>query len=155
MIEAYKKAVKFLGSKGCNAPEDWVSEAVTIYLEKGEPEVECLARWLYRVAWYRWVNETKSLRHRKTVSGDSRSTNGSDGDPFEIEDPSGNTGDLSDEMVHFISTLDPVLRETAMLLGQCDSGQQVGETLGITRQAVNLRLNRIRESFTEYRKERQ
>ena len=155
MLEAYNRAVTFLRGRGCKTPEDYVSEAMTVYLEQGEPEVDSLSKWLYRVAWYKWVNERRSLRSRKTVSGDARSTNGSDGDPFEVEDHRGNTGDLTDEMVHFVSTLESPLRETAVLLSKCDSGQQVGEALGITRQAVNLRLSKIRQRFDEYRKERQ
>lgn len=154
MLEDYNRAVTFLRRRGCKNPEDFVSEAVSIYLEKGEPELDQLSKWLYRVAWHKWVNDTRSLRSRKTVSGDARSTNGSDGDPFEVEDPGDTTCDLRDEMGEFVSTLESPLYETAILLSRCASGKEVGESLGITKQAVNLRLKRIRERFSEYREER-
>ena len=146
ILKIYRDCVTGLRRRGCRNPEDYVSDAFAHYYEKPPPSLEGpIGGWIYTVAFRRWLNDARSLRTRITVSGDSASQDG--GTLFEVEAPIAPEKQNLDD---FIQTLPPKLQETAILLSKCPSGHEVGQSLGLTRQAVNLRLKQIRERFNDF-----
>jgi DNA-directed RNA polymerase specialized sigma24 family protein len=146
ILTEYPRICRQLEFRGCRNPEDYVSEAVLIYYDR-RPELDGnVGGWIYRVAWHKWVNDRRSLRSRSTVSGDA----GSSGDGMQMFDIETIPAPEPVNLDEFIQTLPPKLQETAILLSKCPSGTEVGKSLGITRQAVNLRLKQIREHFNDF-----
>ena len=141
--------------------DDFLHDAIVLALERPDGEIQPagMANWLALVAYRRFLTDKYRLRTRKTKQWPqfvSKDEGVIDVDfkspcpcPQQIAEEEESAEELTSKVMNLIEGLHPRHQTSLHLRARTNGWHQVANSEGLTRQAIALRLKKVREQVKE------